>query len=760
MNIHQIKTAAFTLIYFSIPSFSAQVLDSKGELLIYPYKKADLTIDLTALTTSHQNTTLKEIENKLDAGKARLGQTNAEIVNYKKFISFIFGGSYNINNEFDKSQNAFYAKALSLKSGNGYYLTAKNEIGLGKHYNIALLEFYQEKYKDAPFKSDDLKLILEYKAFTNAYYNRLKAVLDSIQKLNYTSDGALLFKTLNANFNSDATLSAIKVKLNTEWVKSWLWLREGSLVINPLDFSSKEFIESRLQFDSIKAEKYNKYISAALVEMEKKPTEAERLRYKELLNELNKGKDVFALAELNRDLVKNNEKALLALVTTTAILNNLPPAVAKSKAIADTFGLNYSSGKLVAQARKSKIDLPATTSEQRNVYVYNIPPNVNVILKEENKAITDQSGFQAFLNDVGQNLGQLAVTIGSLSPFSTLFETISAPLKMALPTESSSRLRLTESLNSIAFSFDGSDRDPKSQKQIKIAELKKKHPAIAEYIKLTDENDIDVLYHLFVERSVNPVDTVRILMTRHKEKFELHVYYLRELKTIFLNATPPADPGMLKQRSVDSLALRTKLLSTNTSEDAIQKTAKIHAVKKTGTKNDTTLLKDFKYKVGKRYPFTLSAGFIFNIPRGNADTEISQTTVTNPATGQIEVKNFNQPYRFVAGFNIYPFKKGLFLQDDGFFPKRGRFWNRASIYFGCAISKKPLDNLYIGLTYDLVPGLKINFGPQLYRNDKVKVLNNEIIAQKVHYDNAWFFGVHIDPISLTGFLTNINKIKK
>jgi hypothetical protein len=750
------KNSYFNLVLGIVFCFSTpvktQTINAKGELLVYPYEQADLADDLTTLSDNYKIEVLSEIEAKLKKGKDRLSAATEETKKYNSFLEFIFGNGTESTTLglFEPATNDFHKNATALKSSTPTYTlnAKKDQVFSVKYYNFCLLNFYESMYKASPFKHDDVKKLADYNLFLNNYHHRFKRTLDSINATAYSPDVALKLKTLNENITIKDTIKDLKSKLNTPWIKSWLWIREGSIMINPLNFSSKEFIESRMEFDNTKATKYNKFIDDGLTKIVPDGSITKVEDYKKMLNELNKGKDIFAFTELNKELVKKNEDALKEIVTTTVTLCQLPPEKSASETnYTDTFGLNYINRKFSAKVSGSKAEHPLTTEENKNIYVYNIPPDVSVVLKEKDKQILDQSGFQAFLGDVTQNLGQLAIMIGSLSAFQSFFDPVIKPPSVTLPASNPS---VTATYNTMTHALVGT----KSANQNAI-EKYKHFEKIKVYMVLSGETNYDQLHEKFIAKK-EPVDTaIKVLMSDIKKTFELNVYYLNELKTVFLNATPPPDPTTLKQKQNDTMALRTKLLSTNTNEDAVLKTVDIKAVKR-GTK-DTVLLKNFRYKIGKRYPFALSAGFVYNVVF--TDEGVTQTSVTENA-GQIEIKNTRQPYRFVAGIHIYPFNKGLFLLDDAIWPRKKHALNRLSIYLGCAISKKPLDNLYLGLSYDIVPGLKFTIGPQAYRNDKIKILNNTIIAQKVHYDWAGFIGLHIDPVSLAGFLTNINKIKQ
>ena len=87
--------------------------------------------------------------------------------------------------------------------------------------------------------------------------------------------------------------------------------------------------------------------------------------------------------------------------------------------------------------------------------------------------------------------------------------------------------------------------------------------------------------------------------------------------------------------------------------------------------------------------------------------------------------------------------KGLFLQEDKF--KAG--WSNWSIFTGIGIPD-PLGNLYLGISFDPVPGLKLISGLHFYRYTKYSIINNEISDKSTIYRTSFpFLSLNIDPVS-------------
>ena len=62
----------------------------------------------------------------------------------------------------------------------------------------------------------------------------------------------------------DPTYKQIKDFLNNDWFKQFIWMQKGLIRLNPLDFTTEEFLSKNPAVDDSKAKKYNEYIDAVI----------------------------------------------------------------------------------------------------------------------------------------------------------------------------------------------------------------------------------------------------------------------------------------------------------------------------------------------------------------------------------------------------------------------------------------------------------------------------------------------------------------
>ncbi len=141
-----------------------------------------------------------------------------------------------------------------------------------------------------------------------------------------------------------------------------------------------------------------------------------------------------------------------------------------------------------------------------------------------------------------------------------------------------------------------------------------------------------------------------------------------------------------------------------------------------------------KYFVGKERIVTLSTGIFIN-------RHSARQVYVDTAGQAFKITNKDDAAKFVLGFQIHPTR--TFSADDGLLP---RFLLKRLSLFGGFEVLNPLDNLYAGLAYDVVPGVSINYGAHYYKYDIYKVANGQIIDQSSKYKTSGsYFGVSMDP---------------
>jgi hypothetical protein len=166
---------------------------------------------------------------------------------------------------------------------------------------------------------------------------------------------------------------------------------------------------------------------------------------------------------------------------------------------------------------------------------------------------------------------------------------------------------------------------------------------------------------------------------------------------------------------------------------------------------DSSIYRKVKYKVGKPQLFGISIGGAFSTG-ATYNYEVLSTDST------LKITNNTPPLRLIAGLHLYPRKH--FLYDQSLLAIRsGKYLERLSLYGGLHVSKKPFDNFYLGVSYDIIPGIKFITGVHNTRNDTYDIINNKVRDKKIHYSSNFFISLSISPgstfnnlISLIGLL--------
>lgn len=144
------------------------------------------------------------------------------------------------------------------------------------------------------------------------------------------------------------------------------------------------------------------------------------------------------------------------------------------------------------------------------------------------------------------------------------------------------------------------------------------------------------------------------------------------------------------------------------------------------------IAKGFRYNVGKLRSFAIGAGLAFGfsqVRQVNVDSVGALSTTTDAARA-----------KFIVGLKYYPFK--TFLRDNGICP---RWPERRFSLFGGFEVLDPLNNLYLGIGYDIVPGLNVNAGANFYRQNYYRIQNDRILDKATRMPAVGYLAVTLDP---------------
>lgn len=166
--------------------------------------------------------------------------------------------------------------------------------------------------------------------------------------------------------------------------------------------------------------------------------------------------------------------------------------------------------------------------------------------------------------------------------------------------------------------------------------------------------------------------------------------------------------------------------------------------------NNYTINRDGKpianeqYSIGRQKLIALGAGIFFN-------TRSARQQTIDTTGNSFNINNSDSRAKFVVGLKIYPWK--AFEAEGSIYP---RFpLKRLHLFTGFEITK-PLENLYGGIGYDIVPGLEISGGVHVYRRDAYSLRNGQVIDKTNTYKaSGAYWGVTIDPLVLVEVLKTI-----
>lgn len=163
---------------------------------------------------------------------------------------------------------------------------------------------------------------------------------------------------------------------------------------------------------------------------------------------------------------------------------------------------------------------------------------------------------------------------------------------------------------------------------------------------------------------------------------------------------------------------------------------------------DKTKVARGKFSVGRQKSITVGAGIFY-------DQQYIEQVEVDTAGATFNVKTSDAKIKYVIGLKVYPFKN---FDADGslapLFPL-----HRFSFFGGFEITK-PLENLYLGIGYDLVPGLQVSAGFHFYKRNFYTIQNNTILDQTSNYKvSKPYYGLAIDPTVLTNILKSVFSIK-
>ena len=587
-------------------------------------------------------------------------------------------------------------------------------------------------------------------------------------------NGPLNIKSYNEikNFHSkindtNSVIEKHKKLFKKEWFTDWFWFRGGEIRLNPLDFTTDNFLAANPQYDQANVDKFNEYMDTVINRQIRYDSIGKTDDFIKKLKLKKTGEIIFSYKERNDLLLKENKSQRDQLLTTRQILNKV---IIPSNM---TFASFSALPEIKFQFEETILTRPIHTWEKKTIVLHNIPSGVaRADLLETDKPIADKSGFQQDLDMVISQLGQLAVLVSQYAPIATGFNL--AGLSPA-PFNTIDYVEMEKPYSYISaggvpnispqtkpcseFTLDlGAILIKYCDKSFKIKEK------LIDALKENNAFENDIFQNHFSNLKDSTLEFLRTNKPKGvelREKYKQHLdSYLQDIfkeqgrllqgdsvllygfLDIYQHSTLP-ETKPLDRNEPSGPVYYSKILTTKPSEDAIEKNVAIYTLSK-----DTLVIDKFKYKVGKSYRFSLGAGIGYTL--NNYDQSIA-----TQSNGSISVTNNTQLYQVILGMHVY-LGKGLYMQDNGFFR---HFWReRLAAFVGVGLPN-PLENIYLGLSADAVPGLKINAGLHITRNNRYTIQNDRITEESLRYKiGGPYVGITIDPNSLLN-LFNVFKKK-
>ena len=146
------------------------------------------------------------------------------------------------------------------------------------------------------------------------------------------------------------------------------------------------------------------------------------------------------------------------------------------------------------------------------------------------------------------------------------------------------------------------------------------------------------------------------------------------------------------------------------------------------------------YRVGKRRFVELALGAAYSF------TSVRQTNIGSDTAGNLVPSSTEQKVQFVVGLKFH-LLKGIYWENNEDIIcaiKHNHWQERLSLFVGVSIPN-PLSNIYMGIGVDIIPGLNINGGLQLYQYTQYKINNNIILKQTTEVRPAAYGSITLDP---------------
>jgi hypothetical protein len=659
----------------------------------------------------------KFLEKKIENANNNFNDPRLHLQEVYKILKVKINTPFNIPSEYLSILNENDKRTIGNKNNNSkneYYVYQINSLK-----NLIITKYNEDVnsfYKDTKQKMN-INYIQSWRTIDSLYPISKKFLekedsvdIDSIKALN---------TTLESFFNSNQFVDNLKCNV----FKNWIWYNEGFLLSNPMFLEDEE----------------NLY-----------PEKEWNISSEELKN----------IVDLKN---KNIQKTKDLLVSSQLLNKVIIPNIEDEKNNIELWNFDAANEYYIDDFETKKKNF----TEDKNVIVciHNVPKDKIVDIKTSTSSISlNNSYINALKSSVDSASSLLSLTNGigtALSTFITSNKGESNKVKKNIeviptdfiPTENQAdpsfkfvKLQaLSNSENEPPRNFNFYEKSKNNRKKISNIivsvggekfELSKNYiqdkKAIVKKLNFLNENELTSFLkednskkftysnEKLLKEQINELQDAVIKfhneMLANEKKLaidELQNYYYT---LAYLVTMPTRDLPIqnLKADTNETPLYRTviQLLEMNAG-NKVKLTIKEISTDKSG---DTNTVFQNSIKVGKKIKLDISAGIGYTWRE--YENKVNKS-------GTLDFTNKNDRVHGVAGLHFYPC--GINKMEEEFVWKSG-FKNRTSIFVGFDFLK-PLENLYPGVSIDIVPGFKIINGVHLYKHTKYHIENNTIIDQ-------------------------------
>jgi hypothetical protein len=648
-----------------------------------------------------------------------------------------------------------------------YHFNTDNELWQKLPMNNLLIEYYNHLQADINNRPIIQVSNANWKKYTDFLVAQSKQATDLIAtyQQNPTTSSVALYQSLRGfheDLDQDAITGELKSWFNLPWFRACVWMHSGLPKNNPVDFTTELFLKSYPQYDPYKSGKYEEYIDSVVARYLRYDTVGKLEQFRKILGEKGSGPDQFKYAARQK-AIADNLAAGEKLLTAERLLNKieLPEikdedfSLKREKNKVSFYNYTWSkkaSGKFAASNNITAFQTaPLGSGEIKKLVIHNIPAGADVIMKSKKTVIVDQSEFQQVVDTVLDMAVIAAANLTQLSTFANLLNIVRVAPNNAInltTTKDIAYNKTTIGFESLVRASEGGI--PKALTYVRNSKtvgtvVEETLNSLMLYdARLFASFGADAAIHARLSAPytgdaqegelVKLVDSYKRLL----EQQQLNMFNLVRADSLrlsfmsqaFVSSSMP--PGELTLKKDETAQYHSKVVETEPSDDPV----KMDVMLSRKSTTDSSQLVHISYRIGRRYRFQPVAAVAYTI----GDIVRSHAKEQN---GTVNIENTSERYQFYVGVHVH-FGRGILLQDNRFL---GHFADRASFVVGVGVPK-PLENIYVGFGYDLVPGLKASIGAHLYAVNKYNIENNAITEERASYRAALFVSVGIDPVSL------------